>query len=332
MERMARSAGPLPFGSGLRVLFEQSRSDLPSGDGEAAGAGPPPATELVGGDATDPQDEQQQKAMQALTERRHRSALTRGVTHAVKGKFNVAVAGVAATGAAFCQSWSMLLLAAAAYLAMVAWDLSSLDFWKRALNEDEDRPLPVPDMATLTDSTSVIAVQRIVDARTRLAIVLSETPEEVRLALGPALSRIRKLEEHAIVLLSRVDELGRYLTCSSPELVRAEIAHAERRLRHAREDDAREQYRQARDVRMEQLGALEEISANRERLAATLDHLLGTLEALPTRVVRLRMLHTQAGDPAAEDGAHEVTWLNDEVRRVEEAMRTVVGPPPSSGA
>jgi hypothetical protein len=58
---------------------------------------------------------------------------------------NLGVAGASAAGALALHSWPILALGGAAYAALVAWDMVTPEFWRKALGSKTPTKLPQPE-------------------------------------------------------------------------------------------------------------------------------------------------------------------------------------------
>ncbi len=251
-----------------------------------------------------------------------RGAFVKGLGQAVKDKLNLIIAGSAALGAALFQSWSMLALAGAAYTALVAWDLSSADFWRNVLGTGPARRI-LPDPMTLTDPASQTAIRSIVAARQGLARVLADTKDEIKGHLARSLAAVSDLEERACALIDRIEELAHYLGTADVDAVRREIVRLDDRARRCGDPSTKLELIEARAVRDEHLRTLFEISDTKERICAGLDRIVGALEALPARVMRMRVLDTEAMDRLSSDVRGEIDGVDGDLRTFEETLRSL---------
>lgn len=249
-----------------------------------------------------------------------RSPVGRVLGKAATGAVNLAVAGSAAVGAAALHSWPVLALGGVAYAALVAWDMASPRFWKQALAAP---PAALPDPDELLDHATRDAVRAILSARKELEAVLEETSDEVKGHLGQTLSSITELEQRSARLISRAEELARYLGKVSAAPVRQEITRLDEKARSARDPAARREYESARKAREEQLKALDDIAGARERVVANLSRIVATLEGLPAKIVRMRALDAQAMDQLSGSMHDELEHMNVELKAFEETLTTL---------
>src|SRR5262249_21320793 len=160
-----------------------------------------------------------------------------------------------------------------AYAALVAWDLASPQYWKRMLDEDATTR-NLPDPATLGDPTLKSQVQQIATARDRLARILRENPPQVRGYVTQALASLRSLEQAALRLVARGEDLWRYLASVERNAVVAEIDHLGRQADQTSDPDARAEFQRARAIRQQQLSTIEELERALDRVHANLSRIV----------------------------------------------------------
>lgn len=236
---------------------------------------------------------------------------------------SLGVVGTAVVAAAALGSWPLLAIGGAAYAALVAWDVASPDFWKKALGGAGPESATLPDPARVKDPSLRAAVESIFAARAELARVLAETPDDVKANLALAIGQLAELERHAALLVARGEDLGAYLaTCDAPR-IQKEIAELDGRVRAARDPEARAQYQTARAARTEQLQAVEDIENANDRIRAQLSTVVATLEGLAPKIVRMRALDAQAMDELSGSVNDELVRMNGEIKVFEETLSSL---------
>jgi hypothetical protein len=233
---------------------------------------------------------------------------------------NLVVAGSAAVGAAALHSAPILALGGVAYVALVAWDMVSPAFWKKA---SAPAPAELPAPGKLADEALAEVVRSLVAGRARLAEVLEETPEEVKGHLGGVIRATGEMEESASRLVKRADDLSRYLGTADAAAVRREIEKLEGKARGARDGETRAQYEGARAIREEQLRALDDIHGARERAMANLARMVATLEGLPPKIMRMRALDAQAMDALSGTMEGEIERIQGDMLAFEETLQSL---------
>jgi hypothetical protein len=236
---------------------------------------------------------------------------------------SLGVAGTAAVAAAALGSWPILAIGGAAYAALVAWDASSPDFWKNALGSAGPESAKLPDPAKVKDPAMRHAVEGILAARSEIARVLGETPDDVKANLAVAISQLAELERHAALLVARGADLGTYLVTCDAGRVRKEIEELGARIGAARDPEARAQYQTARATRTEQLQTIEDIENANDRIRAQLSTVVATLEGLAPKIVRMRALDAQAMDELSGSVSDELARMNGEIKVFEEALSSL---------
>ena len=249
-----------------------------------------------------------------------KNPLGRVLTKSLLNTVNLVLIGSSAVGAAALHSLPILALGGVAYGALVAWDLASPAFWKKARRSDGES---LPDAAELTDQGLREVVRNLDAGREKLDKVLAETPEVVKSHLAGVLGSIEEMEAGAIRLVKRAEDLTRYLATTDSASVRVEIQSLTGRAGAARDSVTRQQYESARTMREDQLRALDDIAAARERVMANLSRMVATLEGLSPKVVRMRALDAQAMDALSGTMNDELERINGDMKEFEETLQSL---------
>ena len=254
------------------------------------------------------------------SDRSDKATVGRVFAKSALGTVNLVVAGAAAVGAAALHSVPVLALGGVAYAALVAWDLVTPAFWRKARAPEAEK---LPDPSDLTDQSLRELVRSLEAGRERLDQVLAETPDEVKGHLGGVMASMVEMETGAARLVKRAEELGRYLATTDRAPVEQEIRSLADKARAARDAETRAEYEGARATRQEQLRALDDIAAARERVIANLVRTVATLEGLPPKVVRMRALDAQAMDALSGSISDELEHINGDMKVFEETLRSL---------
>lgn len=235
---------------------------------------------------------------------------------------NLAVLGGAVLGAVALASWPIAALGGAAYAALVASDVSSLEFRKRVLFGRTQQALPAP--RTIEDPIVRGAVERIAAARAALDAVVKQIPARVQRHVRAALASVDELEGHGAALARRADELARYLASVDVTAAHADAEALRRRADQTRDADARASYQAAADAAAERATALADIATARDRTLAHLARIESAIKAVPAKLVRLRALDDQASDALTGDVGAELERMNIDLRAFEHTLEAIV--------
>jgi hypothetical protein len=193
-------------------------------------------------------------------------------------------------------------------------------FWKKAFARDKAR-LPDPDK--LLDVSLGDVVRSLIEVRAKLVEVLRDTPDEVKQHLAGVMTSMTEMEHGAVRLVKRADDLTRYLATADPIPIRREIDKLVEKARGARDEGTRKQYESARAMREEQLRALSDIAAARERVMAHLARLVATFEAFPAQIVRMRALDAQVMDALSGRMTDELDLINGDMKAFDETLASL---------
>jgi len=244
----------------------------------------------------------------------------------VGSPLNLTIAGAAAAGAAALHSWPLAALGGAAYAALVAWDLVSPDFWRKALslNAASKGGVKFPSPNKLADPALRQTAAVVLAARIKLDTLVSEASGDVAVQLAGVKVSIDELEERAASLLRNGDQLVRYLGQSDADSVRREIERLRARAAQTEDAEAKDQYERSVKAREEQLAAITDIAGAVERVYANLSRIVATLEGLSAKVERMGAMDAQAMDNLSGDMNAELERMNREIDTFEQTLRQLV--------
>lgn len=235
---------------------------------------------------------------------------------------NLGVFGAAAAGAVVLASWPIAALGGVAYAALVASDVASPDFRRRALRRAGDLPLPRPK--DLEDPALRDLVTQIHAAREDIAATLRETPQRVQRNLTTTIDSLEELQNHAAVLVTRARDLGIYLERVDLPQARQEAATLHQRAATSPDHDTAREYELAATAAAERATALVDIETGRERILANLTRIVATLRGVPPKIVRMRTLDDRASDSLTGDFDRELSRMNTDLRAFEQTLESLV--------
>jgi hypothetical protein len=253
-------------------------------------------------------------------------ALRKVVGRAARGPLNLSVLGGGVVGALVLGMWPLAALGGAAYAALVASDVTNLNFRRRVLFGRKD-PAPLPRLAEVADAEVKAAIAAVLAARAEVDAVVKATPERVRRHVTAALGAIDELEGHGAALAARADELSRYLASVDQTAAGADSERLTRQAAAATDAGARADYTAAAAAASERVQALRDIAAARERALAHLARIAAAMRAVPTKLVRLRVLDDQASDALTNDVGSELERMNIDLRAFEQTLQALVEVP-----
>jgi hypothetical protein len=139
------------------------------------------------------------------------------------------------------------------------------------------------------------------------------------------LPRLQTLEGCAARLIERGEELYRYLKTVDRGTIEAEIRRLGDLARRTTGDEVRREYERALAAREEQLAAFEEVVRARDAVRASLVRLVASIEALPSRILRLRLLDAEAREDISSELDDELGRMDDDLAASERSFRTLGG-------
>lgn len=209
------------------------------------------------------------------------------------------VPAAAVTGALVTGSWVLLGLGLVAYLMVMAADLGRAAFWRDLGEELRRAPPPLPSEADVSDGPARVLLARLRAARFERERVVENvfSPGAVPVAI---VSGAVDLERMALAVIRRLEQTEVF----APERKRRDAVMAIQRvagLQPAATDatGARELARAAA-AGAERVAALDALTAWQQQLAARLEAIVSTLEALPPLMLRAQLVRGDQGDDERE--------------------------------
>jgi hypothetical protein len=236
---------------------------------------------------------------------------------------NMSVLGSAVAGGVALMSWPVVAIGGVAYLALVASDVSNVEFRRRVLfGREPAAPLTKPE--TFSDPRVRQAVAAIFAARADIAKTMKATPPRIARNVQASIDALKELELHAATLAGRADALSGYLASNDVEALRKEIDSHRSAAKQARDRAVRADYERAAVVAQDRQTALQDIAASLDRAHANLAKIVATFRGIPSKLVRLRTLDDQASDALSGDVESELERMNLDLRTFEQTLEGIV--------
>ncbi len=240
------------------------------------------------------------------------------VARALVNPVGLGVAAGAATVAIAIANPVIGIVGGGIYLATVA-----IDAFRRSRTKKPKVALihGMPDPETISDPETRTAVVKMLANKAALQKVIDETPQDVLTHMTKTLDSLDELERYAVRLVERAEDIMKHLSkVNLPALV-TEVKQLATRANTAKDSEARESFDDAKDARMDEIRALKELRATKERIDANLMRVVAVLGALPTKVVRLRALDAQAMDQLSGDISDDLAAVGKELETSEQIIK-----------
>jgi hypothetical protein len=242
------------------------------------------------------------------------------VARALVNPVGVGVAAGAATVAIALTNPVIGVIGGGVYLATVA-----IDAWRRRRKKAKRAKaanvfgMRHPD--EIHDEATRNAVKKILANRETLQKVLDETPEEIKIGIKQTLDSLDELERHAVRLVERAEDITIHLSkVNLPALV-TEVKQLAQRAASAKDPEARKSFDEAKTARMDEIRALKDLRATKERIDANLMRVVAIFGSLPTKLVQLRALDAQAMDRLSGDMQQDLDTIGKELEVQEKVVR-----------
>ena len=245
------------------------------------------------------------------------------VARASTSPVNLGVGAAAATLAIGLGSIPLAALGILAYGALVAYDTFNPVFWKKVYALPAPPRMKLPEARTIEDPSTRSAVVQIIATKAELERVLEQTPLEVQAALSTTLASLAQLENQATLLVRRAEDISHHLSKVNEDALRADAAALAARAKATRDDSARRGFVEARSAREDELRTIAELRGAKDRIDASLMHLVAVLGGLPTKIVHMRALDREAADRFGGDVNAELAAIADELTTSEAVMKSI---------
>ena len=245
------------------------------------------------------------------------------VMRASTSPINLGVGAAAATLAIGLGSLPLAALGVLAYGAMVAYDTFNPTFWKKVYAAPPTPRLRLPEPKSVEDPGTRSALVQIIATKAELERVLEETPPDVQAALATTLASLQELENQAARLVQRAEDVARHLSTVNEDALRADSAALAKRAAATKDTAAREGFTEAQAARDDELRTIGELRSAKDRIDANLLHLVAVLGGLPTKVVHMRALDSQAADKLSGDVNAELEAIASELETSEQVMKSL---------
>lgn len=241
------------------------------------------------------------------------------VARALVNPVGLGVAAGTATVAIALMNPVIGIVGGAAFLATVAID--AFRRRRRGSKAKVKNVFGMPDPDDIRDESTRNAVKKIAANRAELQKILDDTPEDIKIAIKNTLDSLDDLERHAVRLVERAEDITGHLSkVNLPALV-TEVKQLAQRAATAKDPEARKSFDEAKDARMDEIRALKDLRANKERIDASLMRVVALLGSLPTKIVQLRALDAAAMDQASGDIQHDLAAIGKELETSEQVVR-----------
>lgn len=227
------------------------------------------------------------------------------------GTRNLAVLAIAFSFALLSGHLALTLVALWLYGLCVVHDVASPRFARRLATEEAEKGRRLPECTELDDPGLRMTVSSIRAGYGEIARVLKRTPPPIQAHVAAALASLEELRPQAAGLIRQADELAGYLRAVPRSTIESELQRLERAAGRA-SDEARAEYERALAIRREQLSAIDQIQREHDRITASLERIIGTVEAFPAWIYRLRLLERSAREDLVRDADRDLQRMNED--------------------
>lgn len=244
---------------------------------------------------------------------RSRRSFGRIVTHAARRTPHVIALGTTlAAGLLLGNVW-LVIAGSWLYVLLVARTSTSPRFWRELSQAEAELSRQLPAETSLTDPSLQLVVRAIRKGRDDVGKIINETPEPVQTQLAALLSSVDELCVKAVQLIRDADALSRYLLAGPREAVLIAIEKLNQDIARSSDNGGKAEYLAAISARQDQLASLTHIALEHERIVATLQFIVSTIEGLPACMYRMRVLDSRVKEDRVSEAFDEVTRMKMEL-------------------
>lgn len=243
------------------------------------------------------------------------------VARALVNPVGVGVAAGAATVAIALTNPLIGIVGGGVYLATVAIDAFRRRRKKSKRSKQAANVFGMRHPDEIHDETTRNAVKKLLANRQTLEKVLEETPVDIKIGIKNTLDSLDELDRRAVGLVERAEDITIHLQkVNLPALV-TEVKQLAQRAASSKDLEARKSFDEAKNARMDEIRALKELRANKERIDANLMKVVAILGSLPTKLVQLRALDAQQMDQLSGDMRQDLEVIGKEMEQQEKMVR-----------
>jgi hypothetical protein len=252
------------------------------------------------------------------------------MAQSARSTMNLVALGLSIALACAAGNVCVLFLGSWLYALLIARDSTNRLFWRKVAELDAEKARELPSESSLTDPSLMILVQSLRKGFDEIERVMKETPEPVRPHLQLATTFLNDVRAEAAQLIRDADSLSAYLLTSPAEATQAAVHKLNFEIARSCDEDVKAEYRRALTVRHDQLAAVADVTHEHDRIVASLQLVLGTIEAFPAWIYRLRVLEARAKGDRVGDVNDELVDLKAELASSQQLLEGLA--PPSDEA
>jgi hypothetical protein len=254
-------------------------------------------------------------------EGRTRRATALAAKQAASSPVTLVTLGAASLMALACQLVVPLAVVPVIFGVLFLARLRSGRTWNAAERAARTGPIELPDLIWYSDVGAQSAIRRLNQARRSLATAVAHSPQDPEHQVLARLRSVADIERRIVLLASRVEYLGRFLSEVSVPEIEAEVQRIRMREANAATPEARARYQLGIAQREAQIRDTRSLEARRDQLLATIDYLLASLESLPLKLTRLQLIRVEAADyEPSDDPACDALPLFSDLEAIEEVF------------
>lgn len=259
-----------------------------------------------------------------------RPATTRLMAESARKTTNlVALGSSIALACAVANVW-LVVMGTWLYALLIARDAASQRFRRKVAELDAELARQLPSESSLTDPALMLIVQTLRKGFTKITRLLKETPETVQPHLRSAAASLEDVRAQAAQLVRDADSLSRYLLTLPAEATQTAICKLNQEIAQSSDDAVKAEFQRTLAVRQDQLAAIAQVAREHERIVAALQLIVGTVDAFPAWIYRMRVLEARAKGDRVGDLNDGLVDMKTELATSQQLLEALASPRASS--
>lgn len=228
-------------------------------------------------------------------------------------------------------SYVLIPIGIMAYGILCYLDLSSVEFAKKVLGVDEEKPDAVVDsdeMRSLSDQQKAQRLEtkelqslqaNITTTKEKIHQLYDNADEFTRALLGD-FSQIQNLVRRSDEFLLKAQTIRNYLSSENVGQIKQDITSLQEKIQKIRDDFSKRQYEQALNARRKHLESLRDIQQVYERLVSQLTNISISLDSMYSRMMKLKTSEYSLESGDSDQVSTELDELLRDVEQLDTAL------------
>jgi hypothetical protein len=246
---------------------------------------------------------------------------------AVRDPRAAVISALAVTGACVFGLPAILLVIPMTYALRFAVGLFDKRVRQAALRQAGTLPIVLPAPLSFSDEGARRLIERLERSRWAIESATVASPAGSPFALAGLIEDVPQLERDVVILATRIEYLGRFLSTNPSAPLRTDIARLDNERGAETDSASRDGFDRVIVRCREHLDTLTLLNARRSSCSQLAEEILRTLEQVPAKIVSLQMARIESCDVRSGDSGRRAETVSEGFTALERTLS-----PPSSDA